>query len=162
MAGAAQQTLRGYHTATVWPCCGSPVQPRPYPVCCTAGGCTFSPGSNSAPLNFRNEADIERTGRCVRTSSVDAMIAPSKANGCPPKGDHQNGGEPQAAYHLCLAVHHARWWPDLPHGPDFSDQYRRAASYVYCILKGEKPGRSTGAHDPTKYQLAINLKKEVA
>jgi len=27
----------------------------------------------------------------------------------------------------------------ISYGPDFVDQYRLAASYVDCILKGEKP-----------------------
>jgi putative ABC transport system substrate-binding protein len=40
---------------------------------------------------------------------------------------------------------------------DISSQYRRAASYVDRILKGEKPGELP-VQSPTRYDLVINLK----
>ena len=43
------------------------------------------------------------------------------------------------------------------YGPDFVDQYRRAASYVDRVLKGEKPANMP-VQEPTKYALMINIK----
>ena len=45
----------------------------------------------------------------------------------------------------------------ISYGPDFVDQYRRAASYVDRIFKGEKPA-DLPVQVPTKYELIINLK----
>jgi putative tryptophan/tyrosine transport system substrate-binding protein len=45
----------------------------------------------------------------------------------------------------------------VSYGPDTVDQYRRAASYVDRILKGEKPA-NLPVQGPTKYELTINLK----
>jgi putative ABC transport system substrate-binding protein len=49
----------------------------------------------------------------------------------------------------------------ISYGPNFPDQYRRAADYVSRILKGEKPG-DMPVQAPTKYELAINLKTATA
>ena len=45
----------------------------------------------------------------------------------------------------------------VSYGPNFIDQYRRAAAYVDRILKGEKPA-DMPVQAPTKYDLVINLK----
>jgi putative ABC transport system substrate-binding protein len=45
----------------------------------------------------------------------------------------------------------------LSYGPDLVDPWRRAASYVDRILRGEKPG-DLPVQFPTKFEVAVNLK----
>jgi putative ABC transport system substrate-binding protein len=45
----------------------------------------------------------------------------------------------------------------LSYGPDGVDSYRRAASYVDRILRGEKPG-DLPVQFPTKFEMVLNLK----
>ena len=48
-------------------------------------------------------------------------------------------------------------WVPVNYGPDFVNQFGRAADYVNRILKGEKPA-DLPVQAPVKYELAINLK----
>jgi putative ABC transport system substrate-binding protein len=58
-------------------------------------------------------------------------------------------------------VYYTRYFADqgglISYGPDFVDQFRRAASYVDRILKGEKAA-DLPVQAPTKYELVINQK----
>ena len=66
-----------------------------------------------------------------------------------------------AARHRLPAVYPYRFFVDagglMSYGPNLLDGYRRSASYVDRILKGEKPA-DLQVQAPTKYELVINLK----
>jgi putative tryptophan/tyrosine transport system substrate-binding protein len=66
----------------------------------------------------------------------------------------------QAAKHKLPTAYYARHFVTagglISYGPDYPDQYRRAATYVDRILRGEKPAELP-VQAPTKYDLIINL-----
>ena len=66
-----------------------------------------------------------------------------------------------AAHHRLPAIYAFRVYVTggglMSYGPDATTPYRRAASYIDRIFKGEKPA-DLPVQAPTKYVLTINLK----
>ena len=109
------------------------------------------------PVNMRDAGEIERAVVAFARSPNSGLIV--TAGGATTL--HRDLIITLAARHKLPAVYSERFQVAagglISYGPDFVDQYRRAASYVDRILKGEKPA-DLPVQAPTKYELAINLK----
>jgi putative ABC transport system substrate-binding protein len=116
-----------------------------------------SVGLEVSPINLTNAGEIEQAvadfagepnGGLILTASALAAV-------------HRELVFSLAARHKLPAVFISRYYAAagglVSYGPDFIDQYRRAAGYVDRILKGEKP-TDLPVQAPTKYELVINLK----
>jgi putative tryptophan/tyrosine transport system substrate-binding protein len=116
-----------------------------------------SVGVDVSAINMRDGAEIERAiaafarrpnGGLILTASGLAAI-------------HRDLVVSLATRYKLPTVYISRFFAAggglVSYGPDFVDQYRRAAEYVDRILKGEKPA-DLPVQAPTKYELVINLK----
>jgi putative ABC transport system substrate-binding protein len=114
-------------------------------------------GLDVTPLNLRDAAEIERAVATFARSPNGGLIVTGSAL----SNIYRNLIIMLAARHKLPAVYFERFFVTagglISCGPDFLDQYRRAASYVDRILKGEKAA-DLPVQTPTKYELAINLK----
>jgi putative tryptophan/tyrosine transport system substrate-binding protein len=67
----------------------------------------------------------------------------------------------RAAYHRLPTIYSIPYYAAegglISYGVNIEDLYRRAAAYVDRILRGDKPA-DLPVEQPTKFQLAINLK----
>jgi putative ABC transport system substrate-binding protein len=110
-----------------------------------------------SPVNMRDAGEIERAVTAFARSPGGGLIVAAG----PAATRHRNLIIALAARHKLPAVYYARFWSAggglISYGPDFIDQYRRAAGYVDRILKGEKPA-DLPVQAATKYELVINLK----
>src|SRR5215211_7151360 len=105
---------------------------------------------------MRDAGEIERAVAAFARSPNGGMILTGSALA----GVHRDLIIELAARHKLPAVYYARYFIAggglISYGPDTTDPFRRAASYVR-ILKGEKPD-DLPVQAPTKYELVINLK----
>jgi putative ABC transport system substrate-binding protein len=110
-----------------------------------------------SPIDVRDAVKIERAVTAFARSAHGGLIATSSGA----SALHHALVIALAAKHKLPTVYYERFFVAagglISYGPDYVDQYRKAAHYVDRILKGEKPG-DLPVQAPTKYQLVINLK----
>jgi putative ABC transport system substrate-binding protein len=109
------------------------------------------------PVNVGGAAEIERAVAAFARAPNGGLIATGGGR----MRSHRDLIVKLAARHKLPAVYYDRVYVDsgglISYGPDFVDQFRRSASYVDRILRGEKPA-DLPVQAPTKYELVINLK----
>jgi putative ABC transport system substrate-binding protein len=109
------------------------------------------------PVGVRDAGEIERAVLAFARGANGGLIVTGSTSAVA----HRNLIVTLAARHQLPAVYAQRYIVAggglISYGPDSIDPYRRAASYVDRILKGEKPA-DLPVQAPTKYELAINLK----
>jgi putative tryptophan/tyrosine transport system substrate-binding protein len=110
-----------------------------------------------SPVNMRDAGEIERAVAAFARSPNGGLIVTEGA----PASLHRDLIIALAAQHKLPAVYFDRYFVAtgglISYGPDYVDQYRRAAGYVDRILRGEKPS-DLPVQAPVKYELVINLK----
>ena len=114
-------------------------------------------GIELIPLNTRNVGDIERSIVAFAAAPHGGLIVSSN----PFVATHRDLIIKLAAQHKLPAIFVERYVAAagglMSYGPDFVDQFIRAAAYVDRILKGQKPA-DLPVQAPTRYELVINLK----
>jgi putative tryptophan/tyrosine transport system substrate-binding protein len=114
-------------------------------------------GIEVSPINVTAAAEIERGVTSFAGSRNGGLIVTQSALAL----THQQLIIALAARHQLPAIYINRIWTAagglLAYGAEPADQFRRAASYVDRILKGEKPA-DLPVQAPTKYELVINLR----
>jgi putative ABC transport system substrate-binding protein len=116
-----------------------------------------SVGMDLTPVNARDAAEMERgiaefarfpNGGLIVTGSALTVV-------------HRDLIVALAARHKLPAVYFQRQFVDagglIAYGSNWVEQFRRAATYVDRVLRGEKPA-DLPVQAPTKYELIINLK----
>jgi putative tryptophan/tyrosine transport system substrate-binding protein len=110
-----------------------------------------------SPVNMQDAPEIERAITEFARSSNGGIIVPASGLALL----HRDLIISLAVRHKLPAVYFLRAFVRegglISYGADSIDPHRRAAGYVNRILKGEKPA-DLPVQNPTKYELAINLK----
>ena len=110
-----------------------------------------------SPVDVRDAPEIERAVTAFAGIENGGLVVTASPSGTV----HRELIIALAARHKLPAVYFERFFVAagglISYGPDYLDQYRRAAGYVDRILKGEKPA-DLPVQTPTKYELVINLK----
>ena len=114
-------------------------------------------GVELSPIGVRDGGEIERAVAAFAREPNGGLIVTASSAAV----FHHELITMLAARHGLPAVYPFRSFVTsgglISYGPDLTDQFRRAATYVDRILKGEKAA-DLPVQAPTKYELAINLK----
>jgi ABC-type uncharacterized transport system substrate-binding protein len=114
-------------------------------------------GVELPPVDLRDAGEIERAITALAPGPNGGLIVTANALAFV----HRDLIVTLAARHLLPVIYPGRLFVVsgglISYSPDRIDQYRRAASYVDRILKGEKPA-DLPVQAPTKFELVINLK----
>ena len=114
-------------------------------------------GVELRPVDTRNVDEIERDITAFARGPNGGIIV----TGSPAATVYRKAIVELAARHRLPGVYYTRYFAAggglISYGPDFVDQFRRAADYVDRILKDERPA-DLPVQAPTKYELVINLK----
>jgi ABC-type uncharacterized transport system substrate-binding protein len=131
----------------------------------TGGIAQFAAVQTAAPalgveltsIDLHNPGEIERTVAAFARQPNGGLIVTAGARG----DAHRELIIKLAEGQRLPAVYPWRYWVSdgglLSYGTDTVDLYRRVATYVDRILKGEKPA-DLPVQAPTKFELVINLK----
>jgi ABC-type uncharacterized transport system substrate-binding protein len=114
-------------------------------------------GVELSPINLRDSGEIERAVTAFARTPSGGLIAVVSAS----SQFHRELIVSLAARHRLPVVYPYRFFVTggglVSYGPDLINQYRRAASYVDRILRGERAG-DLPVQAATKFELVINLK----
>jgi putative tryptophan/tyrosine transport system substrate-binding protein len=114
-------------------------------------------GVDIVPVNVSPPSEMEEALAAFARSANGGMVVTGSASAVM----HRDLIIKLAAQHRLPAVYYEHSFVAagglISYGPDFVDQYRRAAGYVDRILKGEKPA-DLPVQQATKMELVINLK----
>jgi putative tryptophan/tyrosine transport system substrate-binding protein len=109
------------------------------------------------PVNVRDAGEIERAVEAFGHTPKGGLIVTAGAA----TTLHRNRIVTLAARHKLPAIYGERSFAAagglISYGPDYIDQYRKAAGYVDRILKGEKPA-DLPVQAPTRYETVLNMK----
>jgi putative ABC transport system substrate-binding protein len=114
-------------------------------------------GVELTAMDVRDAGEIERAISAFADGANGGLIV----TGSPLAAVHRDLIISLSTRYRLPTVYFARYFVQggglISYGPDFVDQYRRAAEYVDRILKGETPAQLP-VQAPTKFELAINIK----
>src|SRR5262249_22216663 len=114
-------------------------------------------GIDVIAINLRDAAEVERSVAALARTPNGGLILTAGAG----SAVHRDLIISLAARYKLPATYQERSYVVagglVSYGPNFSDQYPRAAAYIDRILKGETPG-DLPVQAPTKYDLVVNVK----